>query len=151
MACECCSPECRGERLRERGQGETAANFCEVGSDGRKRRLGRPAQEVKHAEAEPADEGLRNEVGEAEAWHDRGDGLVQRFRHVPCEGRRAQRRTADPGDRDRLDVLRRDAERCGGCGVGELQSLSQKPLDVAVLGDEGRTMRVDDEYWPSGL
>src|SRR5271165_3160629 len=47
-----------GERLRERGQGEMVANIREVGSDGRKRRLGRPAQEVKHAEAEPADEGV---------------------------------------------------------------------------------------------
>ena len=97
---------------------ETAADFREVGSDGRKRRLGRPAQEVEHAEAEPPDEGLRNEVGEAEARHDRRDGLVQRFRHVPGESRRTQRRTADAGDRDRLDVLRRDAERGGGGGSG---------------------------------
>src|SRR5208282_3369993 len=38
-----------------------------------------------------------------------------------------------------------DAERGGGCGVGKLQSLSQESLDVAVLGDERRAMRVNDE------
>src|SRR5208337_133016 len=64
---------------------------------------------------------------------------------IPGESRRAQRRTADTADRDRLDVLRRDAERGRGRVVGEFQSFGQKPLDVAVLGDERRTMRVDDE------
>src|SRR5208282_1320764 len=36
-----------GERRRERRQAETAANFREVGSDGRKRGLSRPSHEVK--------------------------------------------------------------------------------------------------------
>ncbi len=73
-----------GERLRERRQGETAANFRKVGSDGRKRRLGHSAQEIKHAEAEPTDEGLQNEIGEAVARHDRGDGLLA----LPTRSRR---------------------------------------------------------------
>src|SRR4029077_14284298 len=54
----------------------------------------------------PAAESLQDHVSDAIARHDCQDGLFERHRDVPSQGRASQRRAADAGDRGNVDVPR---------------------------------------------